>query len=699
MLCELCTSIFSEVDSHVIARRWHHPDLGTLQRAIQDGCYICSLLGKRVALKETPFHSMLSNMPGGFWYSFTTSISSKLEYGLDGLTFFHRYGEPLSLSIGPAVSYSLLTFHRAKLIFTLDDACFLSSELLSDNTKSEESFGQIFEWLQNCLKNHSNCSKSETRKWLPRRLIFVGSSKWSKEVRLCDSESAQEYDYVTLSHRWGQKPIFCLKAENIQDLRNDIPTSELPKNFQDAISITRRLDIKYIWIDSLCIIQDSRDDWLQESAQMCDVYKYAVCNLAATGFDNGEEGLFTFRSPTSTAPCTLNMTYARKTGQDEQSVTNVQPIWLIESRFWEIDVSIAPLNCRAWVVQERALSPRTVHFGKRQLFWECKRLAASETFPRGFPRDSVQTYTGNSPKLFDQPFSTLTQGPLTKAELKHELYKHWERLVHVYTMTNITYSSDNLIAISGLAKEFRSLLGNDDYLAGLWQGNFSCGLLWTLAWDPDGHFRSEGPNASTGARAPTWSWASINRTIEYQSARWDARTRIRVLEAKTTTEDGDATMNVTGGFIRVEGSMKRIYMQVGMVSNVPMQTEIHRWGVDDIMMRSQLSFHYDFRCLDPQKDSEKTSVQDPFENLLRQPNMPIEGFIFCLLIQSYDDQHVCLALVPTGAKGKFQRIGVLQQDYSKFASEGDIWQTPYSCGEETYCHRSVQSGAFVIDIV
>lgn len=705
MLCELCTSIFSRVEPRAGVSYQHHQNQEILRKAIQDGCYICSLLGERVALHNPFLGRVLKNIPEGFAYGFSTSPSSKLEQELSGLSIYHKYGPPLGLRIFPAVGYSLLTSQWVELIFAQENASFLSPHQLSQNTMSKESFEQISEWLQNCLESHSNCLKPETKKWLPKRLVFVGKPESGEDIRLCEHESIQEYNhYITLSHRWGQKPVFCLKLENIQDLRRKISIFKLPQNFQDAILITRKLGIKYIWIDSLCIIQDSRNDWLQESGHMCSIYKYALCNLAATGFENGEEGLFTSRNPTLTAPCTINMTYAIRTGQDEQFTTNHKPIGLIEENFWKTDVSLAPLNRRAWVVQERAMSPRTVHFGKRQLFWECKRLTASETFPEGFLSDLDRTQTENFPKHFDLPISRLTQGPRTKVELKRDLYRRWELLIETYTLADLTYSSDKLIAISGLAMEFRSLLGNEHYLAGLWKGNLGNGLLWTAAWDPNGSFRSSSNNTCAGYRAPTWSWASMDSYIQYQAhvdRSRDARTRIRILEAETITENGDDTMTVTGGFVRVEGFVKRVCMQVVMHESLPAFRSTQLWAVEGSRMRSEMNFKYDFRCLNKLKDNEKNSGLDPFENIVDQPNIPTDGVIFCLLVQSSDINalHAGLALVPTGSKGRFQRIGWFEHSYSKYPSERYIWETPGLGMEETYYHSSDGSGGLVIDIV
>jgi hypothetical protein len=88
-----------------------------------------------------------------------------------------------------------------------------------------------------------------------------------------------------------------LKMTNLNQFIECIDIAELPKTFQDAIEISRRLDIRFLWIDSLCIIQDSKEDWLKESVIMGDIYQHAYCNIAATAAPDGRTGCFLERNP------------------------------------------------------------------------------------------------------------------------------------------------------------------------------------------------------------------------------------------------------------------------------------------------------------------------------------------------------------------------------------------------------------------
>ena len=160
----------------------------------------------------------------------------------------------------------------------------------------------------------------------------------------------------------------CLKS-----LQEDgIPVSGLPPTFQHAVFITKMLGVHYLWIDSLCIIQDSKEDWLQESVKMWAIYGNAFCNIAATSSSDSYGGLFHDRNGLSALPCKIQATW---------HILRQGHYYCVDEETLEREVDEAPLNARGWVLQEQALSPRILHFGAREQYWECRELTAPETFP------------------------------------------------------------------------------------------------------------------------------------------------------------------------------------------------------------------------------------------------------------------------------------------------------------------------------
>jgi hypothetical protein len=180
-------------------------------------------------------------------------------------------------------------------------------------------------------------------------------------------------------------PTRCLDVGSLDDsyvrlqlsdrMMNAIAIADLPKTFQDAIAITRKLDIRYLWIDSLCIIQDSIEDWAAESSGMGDVYKNTFCNIAATAAPDGRTGCFLKREPLLARQCKIRISSTNDNGPLQNGIYNIVP-----NDLWKRGMSgprDAPLNSRAWVVQERVLAPRVPHFGINQLFWERNELVSS----------------------------------------------------------------------------------------------------------------------------------------------------------------------------------------------------------------------------------------------------------------------------------------------------------------------------------
>jgi hypothetical protein len=157
----------------------------------------------------------------------------------------------------------------------------------------------------------------------------VGVSGKSSRVRLFQPESGLDpINYLTLSHRWGTQILFTLTTLNIREMGRQIPLRHLSITFRGAIEITRRLGIRCLWIDSLCIIQDSPQDWRSESARMGDVYKFAYCNLSATRASGGSyDGLYVHRDRLTVKP----LYFRRKLVKQHQHSSRTRLIAFIES--------------------------------------------------------------------------------------------------------------------------------------------------------------------------------------------------------------------------------------------------------------------------------------------------------------------------------------------------------------------------------
>lgn len=186
-------------------------------------------------------------------------------------------------------------------------------------------------------------------------------------TRLVETAQGSSGKYLALSHRWGdlsEEQKFCTYDRNIERLKEVIPVNKLPKSFQDAVRVTRALHIRYLWIDSLCIIQDNTEDWDSESKKMEDVFSNAYCTIAASSAKSSLVGFLGPRRPRDTVGIQ----------------TPSGPLYLagfIDDFRAHVEESV--LSSRGWVLQERALSRRTIYFTNTQIYWECGRGVFCET--------------------------------------------------------------------------------------------------------------------------------------------------------------------------------------------------------------------------------------------------------------------------------------------------------------------------------
>ncbi|KLU87477.1 hypothetical protein MAPG_06477 [Magnaporthiopsis poae ATCC 64411] len=164
---------------------------------------------------------------------------------------------------------------------------------VSPSTDSEEAFELIDQWVEECTtdrEQHDSCPDAAPVQ-LPKRLVDVGADG-ELTIRLVEFSDSQTGRYICLSHCWGRAQIITTTISTMRARMEGIAESQLSRTFREAIAATRRLGVRYIWIDSLCIIQDSALDWQVESAKMAAIYGNAWLTLAAVRSRDGNGGLF-----------------------------------------------------------------------------------------------------------------------------------------------------------------------------------------------------------------------------------------------------------------------------------------------------------------------------------------------------------------------------------------------------------------------
>lgn len=250
-------------------------------------------------------------------------------------------------------------------------------------TGSKPSFELASYWLNECLNNHTECVNDFSRGFVPSRVVDVGLSDGSELPRLRDTRieplQGNTNHYAALSHCWGVERIITSTRATLDERMVELTMESLSKTFQDAIRTCRELNIRYLWIDSLCIIQDDKDDWASESQQMCDIYRLAHITISAAHASGGDAGCFVERDGLVYLPFVLQLT--KKYGVDPKR-TLFTPLPRAQPSV-PVDKTEPPLYGRAWVLQEQILSTRMLCYEADQMRWECLSVHGSERSPLG----------------------------------------------------------------------------------------------------------------------------------------------------------------------------------------------------------------------------------------------------------------------------------------------------------------------------
>jgi Heterokaryon incompatibility protein (HET) len=374
------------------------------------------------------------------------------------------------------------------------------------NPGNEETYIWAGHRLQECVSSHEHCPKPVQGN-LPTRVIHIVNEDNLKLV----SES-QHAHYVALSYCWGGPQTFSTTTQTLTAMQEGFKTFSLPQTLQDAVKVTRKLGLEYLWIDSLCIVQDLDGDQLNELPKMASYYENAYFTLIAGGakYTDGflaprkacdkHKGSSSFRNM-------LARPFLCRGGDTHVCLFREETPY---------DLSKEPISKRAWTFQERILSPRVLMYGQR-VVWQCKSLQVSDGGCDDWTEDPWSTGHRQIQTALNQASPDGAEANSSAEETSYAndvttpfdgLYDLWYQIVREYSRRSLTFQDDKFPAISALATKVQSING-DEYLAGLWGNDLLRGLLWstyptvTLVKPPTW-------------RAPSWSWASVNNPIEYR---------------------------------------------------------------------------------------------------------------------------------------------------------------------------------------
>ncbi|KAF5591863.1 hypothetical protein FPCIR_5931 [Fusarium pseudocircinatum] len=427
------------------------------------------------------------------------------------------------------------------------------------STMNEQNLQLARKWIKGCSRSHPICKEFQPQQsnWRPTRLIYIGSI--AQQPRLV--APSKPVSYIALSYCWGTDNIVTLTEATLTPFQNEIPLTSLPNTIRDAITTTRDLGYEYLWVDALCIIQDSKPDWIKESAQMGSIYGSAALTLAAAGTSTVKDSIFCRRDPRAVRPCVANII--------QSSVYHrVSYPWAIYShepeRLLFDTINESPLSRRAWALQELLVSTRTLVFGSKQIVWSCATTEASETFPIGLD-PKFSSVVNESASL-----SYLRQKLMRASKLEEEPSEFWNDFINRYTKARLTFSSDMLVALQGIVERITEARRGSDkstpelkYVAGLWRDD---SFQQSLLWRPKA---GSSPTRPDYYRAPSWSWASLDGEVDFfeQYIPWiwnGKKTELaRIVDVCVEPQTGyslSTTGRIKSGLIEMECHLRECYL-------------------------------------------------------------------------------------------------------------------------------------------
>jgi hypothetical protein len=496
---------------------------------------------------------------------------------------------------------------------------------------------------------------------MPTRVIEVIKGKTNWRLRLHHSASIRK-PYVALSYCWGGDQVIKSMKHTIKDWTVSLPFEILPKTLQDAIIVTSKLDIRYLWVDALCIIQDDAEDMAREISQMAQIYNSAMITIAASRAKTVNEGFLEVRDAGDPPHLIFELPYQTTKGE-LGSVTLVNLHRSGETFRGE------PLDTRAWAFQEKLLSPRLLDYRSRQLRWACRLAGNSRNtqYVDGWEGGSNNQFYGNSRNWLFNNFD-----PVHK---KHEEHlDEWSRVVDSYSARSLTFLSDKLPALSGAADKFGCIL-SDTYVAGMWQNALRFNLCWyrkNRAWPP----LIARPRAY---QAPSWSWASINEQVTMYSPKnfhaAGSKFLIQILHCEVRLADEMVPYGaVTAGVLTVKGRMKQIERNF--------HNNREQWAFNAMGIKAGSDMAPTKIYLDALEDGLVPDEEDQIRVFA------LEMFMYCRDFPSSEMGHEGLLVCKSQANGDdavYSRVGYFETEekpaFQRLAAEDEeIWRSRnYEC--------------------
>ncbi|KAL8691311.1 MAG: hypothetical protein Q9218_003440, partial [Villophora microphyllina] len=507
-ICNVCKDLFLNPD-HL---RYFFPTIGnpqTLfhQRSLEElkahtaiGCHFCRILFRWF------------NLDTNYWEGSRLGLSAddpdEVVFAVTLATSWTERQQDYAESRTSMSTLLMIDIETAKngdnwlsfrLLAAPDDpaAYYVKDRIANPDVGSSQSFALANQWMNDCATDHPSCGADADTSVLPLRVLDLGPFGNSKDLKLYISND-QSAPYACLSYCWGPQPqSLQLTLGTLSALVERIQLAKLPQSLQDAIHVARMLGFRYLWIDSLCIIQDSLEDKMCEIGKMDQVYSGAHLTISAASSDDSASGFLNRRDPSwffsNTDEPPICMPFLCPNG-------TVGSVYLTRMGVPRSERQ-EPLHTRSWPLQEHILSPRILMYGSEQISWVCNHNTGfnmtdeeGTLLKDGGRPNRYQLAEMNSLRIVLAEQTSITPG---------EARQIWAKLVEAYSIRQQSVSDDKVHAIRGIAARFQRLVG-DEYIAGFWKSWLLLGLLWV---------RTGKIESQPRRKYPSWSWLSIDSGV------------------------------------------------------------------------------------------------------------------------------------------------------------------------------------------
>ncbi|EEU46705.1 uncharacterized protein NECHADRAFT_77345 [Fusarium vanettenii 77-13-4] len=514
-----------------------------------------------------------------------------------------------------------------------------------------------------------------------------GREEWSVAGCAYDFVSLARADNLTLPSvtPGGGSDLLKTTIGSYGNFQDNIPAGGLCETIRQAARITYAIGVAYMWIDSLCIVQDDAEDWARESPKMVghpyshpssclsflqrDVYANAYLTISASA--QGRNGCY---------PHKLTDSRHAKIIQGKNKMRLIpQPS---DAAHW--NMLNEPLQSRGWTLQERLLSHRVLYCSKLDYYWLCRETqeCAAHSFASAF-----FNCTGIDPHedilagfLYDLPLLLPASAQPIQALVL------WYKMLLDYSVRLLTEPSDKLPAIEGITQRFKMWI-KSDCLHGLWKSDLAYGLMWRRHWASftQNRYDSSDYNRLVRGRVPSWSWANTDGYLEQlgiyiKLSMWKpSQDHHRALEASVAVADEDehsmypsSTSIINPCLLKIRGQLLPLKYNrdsEGRRGGMPY------WQLQDPQPGDKVEVH--FTADDPNFDpSESTSGSKPSIYLL-----PIIGLM-------------ALVVTPTDRHNVYRRVGlssdmdlrtIIERSYRHLSSTNSLESTSTSHFTQESC--------------